>query len=93
MFIAGVPFDLSTITSSNSSKGVNVEIKKISDNDVDSHLANTAVQVKLLGEATEANPTFSIKSNGEDIYSFTIKKWFSAPSQDFYLGWVRKTIS
>ena len=84
MFIAGVPFDLSTIASSNSSKGVNVEIKKINDNDVDSHLANTAVQVKLLGEATEANPTFSIKSNGEDIYSFTIKKWFSAPSQDFY---------
>ena len=38
----------------------------------------------MLGEATEANPTFSIKSNGEDIYSFTIKKWFSAPSQDFY---------
>ena len=84
MFIAGVPFDLSTIASSNSSKGVNVEIKKISDTEVDSHLANTAVQVKLLGEATEANPTFSIKSNGEDIYSFTIKKWFSAPSQDFY---------
>lgn len=84
MFIAGAPFDLSTITSSNSSKGVNIEINQITVGDIDSHLINTGLQVKLTGEATDVNPTFTIKSDGEDIYTFTIKKWFTSPSQDVY---------
>lgn len=45
-------------------------------NRIDSHLINTVLHIKLTGEASSLNPAFSIKSNNNDIYSFTIRKWF-----------------
>lgn len=73
---AGVPFDLSTISTSTNSNGVNLTTNLLKNNDIDDYLVNTSLQFHLTGKATD-KPTFSIKSNGNEIYTFTINKWFA----------------
>lgn len=75
--LSGVPFDLSTISGTNTSNGVTMTINPIDGNDIENNLINTGLQIKLTGNATAVHPTFSIKSNQNEIYSFTINKWFS----------------